>query len=1103
MKHPILVLSLSVGSLLFGPSVELRAQAANAIPPPAAAAAKPTGQTPLPQGPRNEAAPPETLVMSPFHVDASAQRGYFQSNTMSGTRLNSKIEDLAASITVVTKEQMADFAMLDINDVFSYEASTEGIGNYTDMEITAGNQVEDNVMGDPANANRIRGVGNANISDGNFETSGRVPVDPIAIDGVEISRGPNSSLFGLGNTAGSVNLLPASANLSRNRVQVQFRADTHGGQRASIDFNRVLKPGVLAVRGSAVFQHDGYDLKPSGTDSLRLNGMTRYRPFKTTTFSASYQHYKLSGNRPNAQMPRDAITPWLEAGAPTWDPLTATRYINGVAVQVGGVLPVSSRLRTLWQGGSFSANGHLYVDGDGSIGLWTPGRGTTSASPAGGNQTNFYYVQSSPSDLKTNQPLFNTDPVLSNGAIYDWRSINLAAMNSLAERTGTTRVQLEQIFFDSGRQLLAAQIGWYREDSQRRNRFFYGKADAPSTLLGPFLHIDPNTRLLTGAPNPYYLRPYISVPRFTQADTPLVRNTYRGELVYKFDLTRKSSVLRWVGRHQISGYTEYRNYVNYSFPRKDVLTSVHAWAPADAVRGSTATAAAQYNLYQHFYVGDNNGLNVDYAPSDYKYGWYDFTWGNALTGQRVEKAELGSTRATSSTGVPTVGGTHKIQKTHGGIIQSHLLNERVVTTFGVRRDENYTRSVVGENDWNFRDGWTRTAGIVVKPRRWLSFHANRSDSFIPSNLAQDLYGNLVPDPSGLGRDYGFTLQLFQGKLNIRVNQYSTIQRNSRAASSTSIASVLRTIDIDDNGSRAFGLNRVARNWIENTFKRQGINATQEQIDARLAAVMQMDLDRIRMMERMQSEASRPPGTSTLSQIPVAEPSSLRARGKEVEVNYNPSSDWTIKINLTEQETIDGRLAPNIDSYIAERLPVWEKIIDEDTGLPWFTSNYAPVGTATPSSYLAGTVMPRIPIAKATENKTRPQVRKYRVNLSQNLRLAAVSENRILKRMNVGGSLRWEDKGAIGYYGVQQLPEIITHLDATRPIWDKAHVYVDLFTAYRTRLFANRVGMTVQLNVRNLQESGRLQPVSAYPDGTPNAYRIIAPRLFIFTATFDL
>jgi len=65
----------------------------------------------------------ETVQLSPFQV-TSSNKGYFSSNTMSGTRMNSKIEDLGQSITVMTKEQMTDFAMLDINDVFNYMAST-------------------------------------------------------------------------------------------------------------------------------------------------------------------------------------------------------------------------------------------------------------------------------------------------------------------------------------------------------------------------------------------------------------------------------------------------------------------------------------------------------------------------------------------------------------------------------------------------------------------------------------------------------------------------------------------------------------------------------------------------------------------------------------------------------------------------------------------------------------------------------------------------------------------------------------------------------------------------------------------------------------------
>ena len=71
------------------------------------------------------------VTMSPFQVQADNDQGYFGANTLSGTRINSKITDLASSITVVTKQQLEDTAAVDINDIFEYEANTEGTNQYT------------------------------------------------------------------------------------------------------------------------------------------------------------------------------------------------------------------------------------------------------------------------------------------------------------------------------------------------------------------------------------------------------------------------------------------------------------------------------------------------------------------------------------------------------------------------------------------------------------------------------------------------------------------------------------------------------------------------------------------------------------------------------------------------------------------------------------------------------------------------------------------------------------------------------------------------------------------------------------------------------------
>jgi outer membrane receptor for ferric coprogen and ferric-rhodotorulic acid len=190
----------------------------------------------------------EVVQLSPFEVVADTN-GYYSANTMSGTRFNTKLDDMASSITVMTKGQMSDFGMLDINDIFLYVAGTEGTGTYTDYSLDRNGSLSDNVQINPTQANRVRGIAPANVSLGNIETMGRVPVDPIAIESVEISRGPNANVFGLGNPSGTVTMVPASANLSRNRATTGFRGDSTGGWRTSLDVNRVLLKDKLAIRG--------------------------------------------------------------------------------------------------------------------------------------------------------------------------------------------------------------------------------------------------------------------------------------------------------------------------------------------------------------------------------------------------------------------------------------------------------------------------------------------------------------------------------------------------------------------------------------------------------------------------------------------------------------------------------------------------------------------------------------------------------------------------------------------------------------------------------------------------------------------------------------
>ncbi len=1038
------------------------------------------------------------VTLSPFEV-RSEDRGYYASNTTSGTRLNSRVEDLASSITVVTKEQMTDFAVLDINDVFLYEAGTEGSGTFTDFSVDRNASPVDNTQMNPNNANRVRGVGPANLSFGNFETSGRVPLDPLNIDAVEISRGPNSTVFGIGSAAGTVNMQPSSANLSRNRSQVSLRADSNEGYRTSVDLNRVLKKGRLAIRGSGALQHDGFNLKPSGLDTTRLNGMVKFQPFKYTSLIASYSYYDIAGNRPNTTMPRDAVTGWRKAGSPTWDPVTATVTLNGA--KLGPY--ANNAVPTYFSNANFATLSTLFIDQQG-LGFWSPSRTTSTNNPNTPNQ-NVFLVNTTPEAIRATQPLFSSDPSVSSSELYDWRSVNLAAVNRIKETTRTTHLQLEQILFDTPRQMLALQAGYFREDSQRFTRNIMGVAGS-SGVTG-LLHIDVNERMIDGSRNPYFLRPFIGIFGVKGfVDNPLLRETSRAQLAYKLDLRQEKSALRWLGLHQFSGYGEYKDFVSSRIAYRDVLQSTHAWLPVTGVVDAPGfpTTPAITRGYFRYYVGDNVGQNADTAPTNLVSNQdYDYRWGNGVTGSFVtERARLGTSIVGNDFAL-----SRTVLKTQGAVLQSHLLQGRIITTFGLREDRSFnqdgarprfsaTPTVIDVDraslrewssvDWRRREGLTKTAGVVLRPRPWVSFYANISDSFQPAGPAMDLFRRPLPDPTGEGKDYGFSLNLMSGKLVARLNKYETKVINSRNGSSTIIAQRMRAIDFLTQGSGSGNvlLYDRASGWVINAAVARGAALTQDEIDTQVAKIMGLDKEYTIPQEYL-----------------IGETGDVVAKGAELEVNFSPSNFWTMKLNATQTESIDSRLSPGMTKYLTERLPVWQSIIDPELGRPWFTEGYA--GSNSASQFLAASVIAPLRVAIATEGKSRPQIRKYRANFSTSYRLAGITEQKHLNRLTLGGALRWEDKGAIGYYGVEQLPAVITALDTNRPIYEKANLYADAFVAYRTRLFSNKVGTTIQLNVRNLQEGGRLQAISAFPDGTPNGYRIIDPRVFILTATFDL
>ena len=312
----------------------LRAQqAAQPAAVPSNTPATPAAVLKLPAAP-TAMAEENVVQLSPFEVNSTRDRGYEASSTLSGTRLNSNIEDLAASISVVTKQQLQDTAAININDVFMYEANTEGTYQWTSFVNDRGT-ISDDIQANPTGANRMRGLSAANPR----STASPVPC-PSTLTMSTRSKSPAApirTVFGLGNTGGGVNI-----NLCPGQRQPRDHDHRHP-RRQLRRLSRQLRhqPPALERTSSrfgcwACTIDKAFERKPSSEITRRLMTALTFRPFKNTTIRASFESYRDNFNRPNSTTPRDGISDWVANGKPTYDPIAqAVHFGNGNAPITG------------------------------------------------------------------------------------------------------------------------------------------------------------------------------------------------------------------------------------------------------------------------------------------------------------------------------------------------------------------------------------------------------------------------------------------------------------------------------------------------------------------------------------------------------------------------------------------------------------------------------------------------------------------------------------------------------------------------------------------------------------------------------------------------
>ncbi len=1085
------------------------------------------------------------IQLSPFEVVADTN-GYFASNTLSGTRLNSKIEDLGASITVVTKQQLLDTAAVDINDVFQYEANTEGTKQYTESSVDFQGRTTDSVQQEPYTSNRIRGLSSANIAIDGFSSTSRIPFDSYNIDSIEISRGANSILAGLGNTGGTANINQGRANLTRDSSTLLFRGDNWGGYRTQLDLNRPIFRDKLALRISGLYDSKGFRRKPSADIQRRQFGALTYKPFSGTTISGSFENFKEFRRTPNAATPTDMVTEWLNNGRPTWDPVTWTAHTSSgaslgqfVANNENGLLPTGLGQDTFYQ--NFPA---LFIGPDGRVALYTVNRlqpptngGAINTAAWVGTGTSFSEARlmTTYSNIARfrNTGSGSLNPLdslvsVSNRNIYDYENINIVAPNFRDDKAKSYQLKMDQRLFETPLQQGYAQVAWRREDSDS-----YDHSPLTDTTN---IYIDVNERLLDGTTNPFFLHPYTNAIQKTYTRKPILNDTVRGQFSYQLDLPKSGNEwLNKLGRHQASGYYEKNDKVESTYNYRELVTSDEAWVTLTNRYGTNHAATND-----RFYLGDAQGSNVDYAPAqwDLPSGAYTFHYAPVVTAANVAGTtpvpatfvDKSVTLAGDAFGGLTRKRTELI--TRSASLQSFFWDNRVVTVLGWREDRQRYRSTANAvidpttglgNDsnyfnwqpWTYRQGPTKTYQAVFRPFSQRQFtetmrgkggvsnfvgnfleafqlHYNYSNSFRPADPAVNLYGTDLDNPNGRNREYGFSFHLTD-KLITKINWYETTEVGARTTTLAPVIRIIRQIELAPAGAASTSYTNPDTNSFEG-FARQIINQSMPNgslADKETALYNLVGLPYGYYDQQRNANAS--------------DVNNTQSKGVEIELNYNPSRALRFKFTAAQNRARDTSQAQVTRAFLAARLPYWTDLVRSNIpganlGKPFFSLVNPTLGVNAqyPGLYRSQ-VDGNIKLADANDGKQRLQTAEWAWNALANY---SFTEGRF-NGLSLGAAVHWTGRRSIGYYGIANSSGIYDQLDPNRPVYQPEVASYDFSAAYKLKLFKDRVRTTLQINVKDAFAHRGLTATKFNPEGYAANFRIKDGSQWVFTTSFDL
>jgi outer membrane receptor protein involved in Fe transport len=772
---------------------------------------------------KKEDAAEDVVVLSPFEVTDDKAQGYLATSSLAGTRLNTQLKDVASAISVITPQFFQDTGATKVSDLLVYTTNTEvaGVeGNYFGS-VSGDAGYINNLLRAPHKATRVRGLNEADLTRDFFLTD--IPLDSYNISQVDIQRGPNSILFGLGSPAGIINYTMKTPGMQKDRYAAELRYGSYGRHRQSVDIDKTVIPGVLGVRVMAVNDEQQFEQDFKFDHSKRATVAGRWTPNLgdgvKTIIGVNYETGETSANRPRVTPPDDMLTTWFRY-MNKWTKADVAG--NGGPANLGPFI-TGSPANNWWD-----SLGVIYGDPNSNK---TGGTGIPDAiRQRGGNPWGGWVGVANP-----NWNIWGVHP-LANKATFANNPVVLAAINEYEKKTGKAftgfggwkdQVITDRSIFDYRTQTIEGP------NSSQFNDFDAFNASIAQTYLNNRLGfevsynkqeytdgytnlmdyanritVDINQFLRNGQPNPNLGRPMV-VDATDGNIADRVRENFRATAFYKLDfedlLDRKNLLTDIIGSHVLTGiYSSQkasqasRSFNLYGYDdsytqldNDDRVFGVH-YLGSSLLNASSASGAHIQGIgvvrtpptKLSAMVQGKSALNVK--------DWDVVQVGTFLDPTKMYKSATASFDEANNKSF---------------VWQSRFLKDTVVGLFGYREDTyaKWDKPAVPKDakgkatpfdpKWNFDKvtplraaASTRSYGVMVHSPEFIkkrlpfgseiSVGYNKSSNFRPSEVGTDIYGTQYDAPKGESEDYTVLVSALDERVSFRVTKYETTQMNT-------------------------------------------------------------------------------------------------------------------------------------------------------------------------------------------------------------------------------------------------------------------------------------------------------------------------------------